>query len=431
MLVMVSAMLALGLRFYGVSIEEKINALPVNTTSYMPHIVGDEAVYRISFVLFFFFLTMLGLTLCSNKFHNGFWGVKLAIYVLAIGGSMFIPDYVFNNNGYAWFARVASVLFLVLQIVAMIDFAYNWNNSWREKAEKAEADGGSGKGWLALILAAAGGMFLFTLGGIILLFAFLGEDSLSTFFTTVTLVSCIGMTALQLFGPESDGSLLSSAIVALYCVYLNWSAISSNPNESGSIPINTATSGDNSATMVLGMVVAGFSLAWTCYSSSLSFESVMSSGKASVPVEDAEDKAAVSSSPLLTSGKKAAAGGELRHSGSQDLEDGNRGTGLVRATKPTRAKEDGSADGETLESKERFWIFHLFLATGSVYMAMLFTDWGSGDDMKSGGGGSAAGTKVSIGRSSMWIKVCSEWFTIALYMWTLLAARCCRSRNFD
>ena len=99
MLVMVSAMLALGLRYYGVSIEEKINSLPVNTTSYMPHIVGDEAVYRISFVLCLFFLTMLGLTLCSNKFHNGFWGVKLAIYVLAIGGSIFIPDYVFNNNG--------------------------------------------------------------------------------------------------------------------------------------------------------------------------------------------------------------------------------------------------------------------------------------------------------------------------------------------
>ena len=42
-------------------------------------------------------------------------------------------------------------------------------------------------------------------------------------------------------------------------------------------------------------------------------------------------------------------------------------------------------------------------------MAMLFTDWGSGDDMNGGGGGSAAGTKVSIGRSSMWIKVCSEY----------------------
>merc|ERR1712146_336397 len=63
--------------------------------------------------------------------------------------------------------------------------------------------------------------------------------------------------------------------------------------------------------------------------------------------------------------------GELRHSQSdeEDVEvDIESGKDQV---------DRSSADGQKLESKERYWVFHLFLATGSVYMAMLFTDWGS------------------------------------------------------
>jgi len=70
----------------------------------------------------------------------------------------------------------------------------------------------------------------------------------------------------------------------------------------------------------------------------------------------------------------------------------------------------------------------MFLATGSVYMAMLFTDWGSGD---SGTGGSKVGVATQLGTSSMWIKIISQWMTIGLYVWTLVAPQCCQGRDFS
>ena len=51
-------------------------------------------------------------------------------------GSVWIPNYVFDNNGYAWFARVVSVLFLVLQVLMLVDFGYKWNESWTDKADQ-------------------------------------------------------------------------------------------------------------------------------------------------------------------------------------------------------------------------------------------------------------------------------------------------------
>ena len=71
--------------------------------------------------------------------------------------------------------------------------------------------------------------------------------------------------------------------------------------------------------------------------------------------------------------------------------------------------------------KERYWFFHCAMGSGAIYMAMLLTDWGEGGGATVGGGG----------ETSMWVKMVSQWFAMALYTWTLLAPRFFPDRDFS
>ena len=77
----------------------------------------------------------------------------------------------------------------------------------------------------------------------------------------------------------------------------------------------------------------------------------------------------------------------------------------------------------------------------SVYMAMLLTNWGENRDYDEGGGGSAgrsleelpidlSGKRYNVGLASAWVQVGANWACSLLYMWTLVAPRLCRNRDF-
>ena len=77
-----------------------------------------------------------------------------------------------------------------------------------------------------------------------------------------------------------------------------------------------------------------------------------------------------------------------------------------------------SSDEEEEEEDEQpsmIW-FHMVMATGSVYMSMLLTNWGTVSGHKS--------------EAQMWVSISSQWTSILLYIWTLMAPRFCPSRDF-
>lgn len=64
------------------------------------------------------------------------------------------------------------------------------------------------------------------------------------------------------------------------------------------------------------------------------------------------------------------------------------------------------------------------MMTASMYMAMLLTNWGaqevdSGEEYAS-----------NYGNTSMWVKLISEWLTLGLFVWTLVAPRVLAGREF-
>ena len=61
------------------------------------------------------------------------------------------------------------------------------------------------------------------------------------------------------------------------------------------------------------------------------------------------------------------------------------------------------------------------MSLASFYLAMLLTNWAVLDVSNAAG----------VGTASMWIKFVSQWLTVVLFLWTLLAPLCCKDREFD
>lgn len=136
----------------------------IDLKSYQLDCMGNAAVYRISMALALWFLISLIVCMCMPSFHRGNWCIKGLLWFVMIVGSFFAPNHVFDNSGYAWFSRVVSALFLILQIAMLIDWAYTWNDSWVERSNAAEDESGE-KYWLNLILGFCGFFYVIFLTG--------------------------------------------------------------------------------------------------------------------------------------------------------------------------------------------------------------------------------------------------------------------------
>ena len=145
------------------------------------------------------------------------------------------------------------------------------------------------------------------------------------------------------------------------------------------------------------MAVAAFSLAWTCYSASVSAVSIAQGPTAGTEAAESLENSNEMSQPL---------NGSLQTNYSGSEEDEEEGRAIVEGN--FRNAKEG--DDEEPITNEKFWFFHFTMAAGSVYMAMLLTDWGSGSatTVAEGGRGSCA-----IERHGLYIDVDQDDFRMA------------------
>lgn len=374
----------------------------IDLKSYQLDCMGNAAVYRISMALALWFLISLIVCMCMPSFHRGNWCIKGLLWFVMIVGSFFAPNHVFDNSGYAWFSRVVSALFLILQIAMLIDWAYTWNDSWVERSNAAEDESGE-KYWLNLILGFCGFFYVIFLTGCLFLFIEFSCD-MALGFTLFTLIAGITVTAVQLkSGDNGGGNLLTSAIVCMYAMYLCYSAISSNTACSGASALST---GDNITDTMISVLIAALSLTWTVYSASTSINSY-----AEVPTTDTVN------TPLNGANRSTVGGSFVEEDGVVPA--AGRGAEKEGEDAFENASEQEIVQAEQSGGRKAYVIFHLVMATGSVYMAMLLTDWGSGASITSTATTPTA--NYGLGEASMWVKIVSQWFTFLLYLWTVLA----------
>lgn len=362
---------------------------------------GQQAVYRISMGNFLFFgvlsLALLGVKHKNDKrdqlLHHGNWLVKLGLWLLFSALPFFFPNNIVM--GYAWLARFGSGIFLVIQMIILLDFTQSWNDAWVAKGE-------DNQNWLYGLLAITIGAYVavIILAGV-LFYWFkpfgAGSCSLNVGLITLSLLLCVAFSVLTLHPSAQNGSLFPAACISLYCMYLCYSALQSEPRD---YPCNglavrlTAASG---STLVVGMLLTLASVVYSAFRAGSNTNLFM--------LDEDDVEATASTKPLLE---------ETTPLTSSGLD------GLPEGTAPALAPvEDKGKEGAEVTYNYSF--FHLIFALASMYVAMLMTGWGAVEQEKD---------RIDVGWTAVWVKFGSEWVTAALYSWSLLAPLLFPDRTF-
>lgn len=189
------------------------------------HTVG---VLRVSLGCFIFFLFMFSTTVktrklyeARNTWHSGWWALKSFLLSVAIVAPFFLPaDFI---QLYGEVARIGAGIFLLLQLVSVIQFITWWNDYWMPDVKRKQS--------CAMGLFTSTLFYIASICGIGVMYSLYCPKTsctLNIFFITWTAILLVVMMVVSLHSKVNRG-LLSSGIMASYIVFLCWSAIRSEP----------------------------------------------------------------------------------------------------------------------------------------------------------------------------------------------------------
>ncbi|KAJ4928081.1 hypothetical protein JOQ06_015880 [Pogonophryne albipinna] len=348
-------------------------------------VVGYKSVYRMCFAMacFFFLFSIIMLRVRSSKdprgaIQNGFWFFKFLILVGITVGAFFIPDGIFNTVWY-YFGMVGSFFFIVVQLILLVDFAHSWNQSWLQKAEE-----GNSKFWYAALLTFTAIFYALAFSCVVVFYVYYTKPDDCTehkVFISLNFIFCIIVSVVSILPKVQDAQpssgLLQASFISLYTMYITWSAMSNNPNR------NCNPSLLSLVTDPLGVVGLVLFLACTLYAS-------------------------------IRSSNNTAVNKLMRTEEAQGLTSDSSETG-----------EDGehrAVDNEEEAVTYSYSFFHLSLCLASLYIMMTLTNWYMPD---------AAYETITSTMPSVWVKIASSWFGLAIFLWTLIAPVILSDRDFS
>lgn len=285
----------------------------------------------------------------------------------------------------AWVARFGSPLFLLTQMVIVVDVTQAWNDAWVEAGDEDET-------WLYGLLAATLG----ALGGCVALaalcfhfFAPASQDcSLNLTLISLTLVLVVVM-ALTSFHPAVEaGSLFPAAAVGLYVSYMGYSALQSEPRDYACNGLGARLGAASGATLAGGMLLTLLSVVYSAFragSNTQTFAGAWAGGNGA------------GAEPLLAGDAELTSAGldGVAPAAPRGMDRGGAGEG---AALPARAQEEDAPVPYCYAQ------FYAVFALASMYIAMLMTGWGATGQPKASD--AAAGCSVGSGGGGLvWLFV--------------------------
>ncbi|KAL6488780.1 hypothetical protein MHYP_G00025210 [Metynnis hypsauchen] len=367
-------------------------------------IVGYKSVYRMCFAMacFFFLFSAIMIRVRTSKdpravIQNGFWFFKFLILVGITVGAFFIPDGTFHNVWF-YFGIVGSFMFILIQLILLIDFAHSWNEVWVRNAEE-----GNSKCWYFGLLFFTILHYALAFAAVVLFYLYYTKPDACAehkVFISLNLIFCVIISVVSILPKVQDASpqsgLLQSSLITLYTMYVTWSAMTNNPNRECnpsllSLVSNISSSSQPTPTTAPGTVqwwdaqgIVGLVIFLFC----TLYASIRSSSNAQV-------------NRLM----------QTEEGRDSQVESKTEEDGLRRVV-------DNEEDGVTYSYS--FFHFHLFLA--SLYIMMTLTNWYKPDTTTQ----AMASTMPAV-----WVKICSSWLGLALYLWTLIAPVLLSNRDFS
>lgn len=368
--------------------------------------VGYLAVYRICFILTCFFvlmaLIMIGVKSSRDAragIQNGFWAIKFLLVIGGIIGSFFIPEGTFGIT-WMYFGMVGGFLFILIQLILIIDFAHSWAEAWVGNYEETES-----KGWYFALIGITLLNYALSITGIVLLYVFYTKSDgcdLNKFFISINLIFCIMASVVSILPSVQEklprSGLLQSSVVTLYVTYLTWSSVSNSAKECnpGVWGIFGKESSGNNDIDIIGLLI------WMCC---VLYSSLRSASK--------------SSKITMSENMLAKDNGAVRGYGSGNLV-GNEGNDGDDDGGESGGKKVWDNEEETVAYSWSF--FHVMFALATLYVMMTLTNWYKpNSSLKS----------FNYNAGSMWVKAISSWLCLALYAWTLIAPVVLRDREFN
>lgn len=372
-------------------------------------VVGFQAVYRLCLVVTLFFtamaLLMIGVSNTNDPragIQNGFWGIKYLLVIGGMFGSFWIPDGNFADI-WMYFGMVGGFLFILIQLVLIVDFAHSWAEAWYGNFEDTQ-----NKGWLGALLTFTSLMYAGAITAFVLLIVYYtgeysGQCKLHEFFASFNLLICIGISIASILPKVQDhmkqSGLLQSSVVSLYVMYLTWSALSNSPRAeckpSFSLSPTTTVSPTTGTTTTVDPdpekahpnfateSIVGLVIWFLCV--------------------------------LYSSISTSSQGGKLAGTNAVLLrEDGGAG-GDVEAG-PAR-------DNEEDEVAYSWTFFHVMFALATLYVMMTLTNWYSPS-------ATADITSFNSNSAAMWVKIISSWLAATIYLWSIIAPALFPDRDF-
>ncbi|XP_018364574.1 PREDICTED: probable serine incorporator isoform X2 [Trachymyrmex cornetzi] len=388
------------------------NYVPSEVTLNCESAVGYLAVYRICFILSLYFFLMSVIMIRVKSSHdpraaiqNGFWAIKYLLIIGGIIGAFFIPERSFGST-WMYFGMLGGFLFIIIQLILIVDFAHSWADAWVGNYEETES-----KGWYAALLGASVFNYAISITGVVLLYVYYthpSECALNKFFISFNLILCVITSIVSILPTVQEhqprSGLLQSSIVTLYVVYLTWSGISNSPDRAcnpGFLPgisshdVNTQNRVTFDKESIIGLII---------WFSCVLYSSLRTASKSS--------KITMSENVLVQDN------GAVRNAGEQSLI-GNEVEG--RNPDAEGGKEAKVWDNEEEKVAYNWSFFHLMFALATLYVMMTLTNWYKPN--------SSLDT-LNANNASMWVKIISSWMCLALYVWSLVAPAIFPNRDF-
>ncbi|KAK7855736.1 uncharacterized protein LOC111994108 [Quercus suber] len=341
-----------------------------------------QAVLRVSMGNFLFFaifaLIMIGVKDQNDKrdaWHHGGWIVKMVLWILLVVLMFFLPNAVISV--YGTLSKFGAGLFLLVQVLILLDFTHAWNDAWVEKDEQ--------KWYIALLVISIGCYIIaFTFSGILFIwFNPSGQDcGLNVFFIVMTMILAFAFAIIALH-PAVNGSLLPASVISLYCAYVCYTGLSSEPHGYVCNGLNN-TKVVTTSTLILGMLTTVLSVLYSAFR-------------------------AGSSTTFLSPPSSPKSGGKKPLLDEEELEEGKE------------KEKEKKTDAEARPVSYSYMFFHLIFALASMYSAMLLSGWTSSSE---------SSDLIDVGWTSVWVRICTEWVTAALFVWSLVAPLIFPDREF-
>lgn len=444
-----SAILGIFLRYYGKQmLSTWVNA--ITNVCQNDACWGVQGVYRVSFSVTVWFAFFALLTYVVPVTHLAGWLVKLLLFILILGLSVLIPADAMIQ--YAGVARGFSVIFLLAQVLIILDFAYNAHEYLLRKMDEKNAEM-ERAGWQPGICSNCWSVAYVLLSGVLqltafivcgLMYAYFGGCGLNNFFTSETIILGTVTSVLSMMNIVGRG-LLPPSLIFAYNAMLLYQAITNSPDPA----CNALARSDkqSEASIFAGLAVSAFSVTWMAYNSagSLPHAVSMNGGSSAAGAGSAAAGAVTTPNPAVSgpapkvsewppagASKSPSAGAAATYQAGadQDSEDEERGRTRAAGTAGTLVAGSGSASAAEEDAiiDPNAWIFHIIMSMAGMYLSMLLTNWGTPADTTGASSGPALNPELS--EASMWARIGSQWAIWALFIWTLVAPMCCPNREF-